>query len=61
MTKQTIEITQEELDKLREIAKQYGLIVGRGPFAKQGSIQKLAEEIARGNLVVSQSNKNGGR
>lgn len=47
----TLELSEEERERLRQIAKQHGLLVGRGSQADWGSIRGLNQAIAAGDLV----------
>ena len=53
----TLDLTQKQLDSLRDAAKEHGLVIGRGPLAEAGSIQKMAEAIASDELKVTKTNK----
>lgn len=51
-TKQTLELDKHLIEALRDIAREHGLTVERGALAGTGSIKKLNEAIARGDLAV---------
>lgn len=48
----SMQLTDEQKKSLRKIAKQHGLLIGRGSQAKWGSIRGLNEAIASGKLLV---------
>lgn len=52
LSKQTINLDKQLIEDVREIAKSFGLTVGRGPNANDGSIQQLVEAIGKRELVV---------
>jgi len=45
-------LSPAQLTTLRSIALEFGLTIGRGPMSEDGSIQKLAEALADGRLVI---------
>ena len=55
-TKQTLELYEHEVDRVREIARDMGYTIGRGPMADTGSIRQLVEAIARGDVLVAKRN-----
>jgi DNA-binding CsgD family transcriptional regulator len=50
--------TPEKVRALRVIAKSFGLVAERGRYPTAGSIQKLLDAIAIGDLAVSKKPKN---
>lgn len=48
----SMQLTEEQKQSLRDIAKAHGLIIGRGKEKDWGSIRGLCEAIADGELVV---------
>ena len=49
----TLKLTKEQQYKLRQVAKTHGLVIGRGLFAEDGSIQQMLEAVAAGDLVIT--------
>lgn len=49
-----VEITEEAKLLLKEMAKEMGLIVDRGPYVGQGNLSALIEKVARGHIVVEE-------
>ena len=60
LTKQTLELDKDLIEALRDIAKAYGLTVERGALAGTGSVKKLNEAIAKGDLAVLSIGKTAG-
>lgn len=46
----TLDLTDEQLNKWRAIAKQNGFTIGRGELASEGSVQKYMEAVLDGQL-----------
>lgn len=47
----TLSLSPDEVEFLREMAKEFGFLIGRGNMAYEGSIQQLIKSIAAGYLV----------
>jgi len=45
----TLDLTDEQLNNWRNMAKAYGFTIGRGNLAKQGSVQSLMDECLSDN------------
>jgi len=48
----TLDLTDNEFDYWRRLAAACGFYIGRGTHAKQGSIQKLFEAAASGEVKI---------
>jgi hypothetical protein len=48
----TLDLSPERKDMLRALAEEHELFIGRGKMHDVGSIQKLIEKIADGELKV---------
>ena len=48
----TLDLTEQEAKFWRQFAANVGFHIGRGPYAKNGSIQKLFEAAAAGDVVL---------
>ena len=48
----TLDLTEDEKLRLRLLAQQLGLYIGRGSMADYGSIQKLISGIANGHFSI---------
>lgn len=46
----SLEFTEAEMARLRDIAKACGYTIGRGPLHKEGSIQQFLDAVADGSL-----------
>lgn len=48
----TLDLNDDEKFRLRLLAEQFGLVIGRGSMADTGSIQKLISGIANGKFKL---------
>ena len=49
----TLSITDEQIERLRDIAKRLGFTIGRGSQADWGSINQLCAAIADGEVELT--------
>lgn len=52
MARLSLTVTEETIDRLRDLAAEYGLLARSGRFAGQGNISELLDAIAEGRLHV---------
>lgn len=51
----TFQLTAVEKEKLRSIAANFGFFIGTGRWVHTGSVLKLLQAIASGELIISHS------